>query len=263
MGLCNEKSVTYLRKLGYNVVRHPSADIKPLGLIGRQKGESIHLGPLNLLIVNPPGPLPGTTTDVPAADVNGQESSKLDFAIGVNILGALVSAMGGNLGVSVNYTNAEKVQFNYSGVLSDAVVPLAVGNYLREAPVDAQNLILKEYVLGNGDLYLITKVVKSKRFTATFEKKNGVGAKVDVPMIEGVVGGNIAVSTDAAKSWVVTFEGTTHLVFGFQCFHVAVEDGVLGLTAVKSGGVPLAVGQAGGDEPVLLGGPGMMDLGRF
>ena len=95
--LCSDKSTTFLRGLGYNVVRHPSADFTPLGLLGRQNGETIRLGPLNLLITNPPGPLPKVTADVVAADINGQATSKLDIGIGANILGTLIGAMRGAL----------------------------------------------------------------------------------------------------------------------------------------------------------------------
>jgi hypothetical protein len=56
MGLfCNDQSMTALSKLGYNVVRHPSANFRPLLLIGKQSGEFIQLGPLNQLITRREG----------------------------------------------------------------------------------------------------------------------------------------------------------------------------------------------------------------
>jgi hypothetical protein len=261
MGLCNDKSVKYLRGLGYNVVRHPNASLRPLDLIGVQNGASNYLGPLNLLITNPPGPAPAIKADVPAASINGQQSSKINIGVGVDILGSLIGAMGGgNLGAELSYTNARKIQFEYSGVVNDEAMPLEIGNYLRSGMVDAQNLILKQYVLGDGDLYVVTKTAKSKKFSVSFENSNGTAASVKVPVLQGVAGGSLSVSVDAQRSHVVNFEGQTPLVFGFQCFQVGVEDGELSLMSTAPGGVPLAVGSTGSGQPVILSGNGMLGL---
>jgi hypothetical protein len=258
--LCSDKSTTFLRGLGYNVVRHPAADFVPLGLIGRQNKEVIRLGPLNLLITNPPGPLPAVTSDVVAADINGQASSKLDIGIGANILGMLIGAMGGSLGLNVSYTNAQKVQFTYSDVLTDSVVPLEVGTYLRNGNVDSGNLILQQYVLGNGELFLVTKVAKSRRFAVSYEKKNETAATVDVPALQALTSANVKVTAGGTSNATITFEGPTHLGFGFQCFQVGVVDGVLSLTTVQAGAIAAAAA-GGGDKPALLGGAGLLRVG--
>lgn len=256
MGLCDDDSTRFLKGVGYNVVRHPNAEIKPLGLIGVQNKEPSYLGPLNLLITNPPGPLPAVQEDVPAADINGKTSSALKIGIGVNIIGSLIGAMGGNLGVRLDYTNARQVQFSYTAVLNDSAVPLEVGNYLRNAEVDAGNLLLEQYVLGNGELFLITKTAKSKKFSVTYERSTGVAAKVDLPVLQGLVGGDVKVEANGANNSVVTFEGKENLVFAFQCFRVGVRDGDLSLTSVKAGGAVFAV--SAGDRPVLLDAEGLI-----
>jgi hypothetical protein len=258
MGLCSDASVTYLKCAGYNVIRHPNAAIKPLDLIGIQNKEPLYLGPLNFLITNPPGALPPITPNIAAADINGKSSSTLKLGIGLNVLGSLIGAMGGNLGVTANYTNARQITFSYAGVLNDTVVPLAVGNYLKSADVDSGNLVLQQYVLGNGNLYLITKTAKSKKFTVQYEISNGVDAAVNVPVLNQMVGGNVTVNASGARSGSVSFEGTQDLVFAFQCFQVGVVDGVLSLTSVQAGGVYLSVDQTGGDKPAVLPSDGLL-----
>lgn len=255
---CSDQSTTFLRNLGYNVVRHPTADLAPLALIGRQSGEPIRLGPLNLLISNP-GTLPKITAGTTAADISGQTSAKIDIGIGANILGTLIGAMGGALGVNVSYTNAKKVQFTYLDVLTDAVVPLEVGSYLRNAEVDAENLILQEYVVGNGELFLVTKTAKSRRFTVTYEKKNETGAEVDLPALQALTSANVKVAASGQSNATITFEGSIPLAFGFQCFRVGVADGALSLTTVKAGAVAAAVGSSG-EKPELLNDAGMLRL---
>ena len=259
MGIfCSDNSMTHLAKLGYNVVRHPSANLKPLTLVGKQNGEFLQLGSLNQLITNAPGPLPPITPDEPGAGIQGQSSSKLDLGIGANILGGIIGAMGGNLGVNVSYTDARQIEFKYTDVTLDSVVPLSVGEYLRDGQVDADNLILQQYVLGNGELYVIIKVAKSKKFSVSYEKKNSTGAKVDVPALEALASANVKVSVDAANSSLITFDGPTPLSFAFQCLQVGVVDGLLSLTTVKAGAVTAAAGADLDDVPPPLGPGGLI-----
>ncbi len=260
MGACRDISVSFLKGSGYNVIRHPSAAIQPLDLIGVQGGEPLYLGPLNLLVTNPPGPLPAITRDTPAADINGKKSSTLKIGIGINILGNIIGAMGGNLGVRTDYTNARQIEFTYEDVLNDSVVPLEVGNYLRDADVDAGNVVLKQYVMGNGRLYLITKTAKSNKIGVSYELKSGVAASVDVPVVKGVAGGSVSVDTTHAAQGRLTFSGPQNLVFAFQAFQVGVTDGVLSLVSVKAGGVFLSLNEPGGETPAPIESDGLLDL---
>src|SRR6187402_270783 len=157
MGLfCSDPSTTFLRTLGFNTVRLPSASFRPFVLIGRQNRETQQLGLLSSLITSAPGPLPAITADVPAANISGKKTAKMDVSIGANILGTLVGAMGGNVGVNIGYTDARKVEFTYKDVTLDSAMPLDIGTYLRDGKVDAGNLILQQYVLGNGELFVVT-----------------------------------------------------------------------------------------------------------
>src|SRR5256885_15928672 len=99
MSICNDQSTTFLKKQGYNVVRHPNARIRPLDLIGRQQGESLYLGPLSGLIGNSADGLPNVEENVQSSDISGQTSSKMSIAIGANVLGNPIGAMGRTLGV--------------------------------------------------------------------------------------------------------------------------------------------------------------------
>jgi hypothetical protein len=259
MGLCTDKSTQFLRGLGYNVVRHPRANFRPLLLLGRQNKSTLDLGGLEQLITNPPGPVPPVTIDQPAAGINGQSSSEIKIGIGASILGSLIGAMGGTLGINVSYTDARKISFQYSDVLLDSVVPLSVGNYLRDAEVDAGNLILEQYVLGEGELFLVTTVAKSKKFTVTYERSSSTAATVNVPALQQLAGANVQVSLAAGSQHVVSFQGPTPLAFAFQCLRVGVDNGVLTLSQVPAGGVAAAVG-APPIVPELLNDAGLLDL---
>lgn len=124
MSICNDQSTQFLRRQGYNVVRHPNARIRPTDLVGTQGGETLYLGKLNQLIGESAEGLPSIEENVESAEISGQSSSKMTIAIGANVLGNLIGAMGGNLGVETSYTNAQRIEFSYSGVLNDLVIPL-------------------------------------------------------------------------------------------------------------------------------------------
>lgn len=261
---CKDNSLTYLAGLGYNVIRHPDATFAPLKLLGEQNGEFMVLGSLNQLITASTNPLPVITADQTASDVNGQKSSSLKLGVGANILGTLISALGGNLAASVDYTDAQELSFVYQDVLSDSVTALDAGAYLSGGHVDSDNLVLKQYVLGNGRLYLITKIVKSDKFTVKYSKKDGVDASVKVPVIQAAVGGSLTVGTASNASATVTFVGKRAMPFGFQCFQVGVKDGELSLVSTKAGSVFGLAPDGGTDSfpsPVILS-DGMLTVGK-
>jgi hypothetical protein len=239
---CSDPATTYLNSLGYNVVRHPQESIEPLGLIGRQGGVANYLGTIDQLIENPqPGTLPSTETDLVAADINGQSSSALKVAVGANILGSVIGAMGGNLGVDTSYTNARKMQFHFSGVLKDRATPASIGQYLRNQQVDGANPLFQQYIMGNGRLYVITEVVRTQKLTVQYERDAGVAAAVDIPAVQGLVGGSVSVTQQAAQSGTLSYSGTKYLTFGFRCFEIGVADGELSLVASPpSGGTALS-----------------------
>ena len=261
MGLCNDPSTRFLRKLGYNVVRHPQEGLGPLFLIGHQNKEFLTLGTLDQLITEPPAgvALPEIDEDRATGGIDGQESSAITLGVGLNLLNSVLSALGGGAALDASHTNARKVRFVYHDVLADFVLPLAVGDYLREAVVDAGNHVLKQYVLGNGRLYLITKTVKSRKFSVKYEGKGGTEARVDVPAIKRVVDVSGSVKAEQVRENEVAFEGEKHLAFGFQCFEVGVLEGELTLVNAKAGKQFVSADEEE-NEGVLLREDGLLHL---
>src|SRR5262249_40975958 len=150
-------------------------------------------------------------------------------------------------------------EFKYTDVTLDSVVPLDIGNYLRDGNVDAGNLILQQYVLGNGELFVVTKVARSQKFSVSYERKNSTGAKVDVPALQGLAGANVKATADRQTSPLITFDAPPPLGFAFQCFQVGVVDGQLSLPWVKAGAVTAATGPDLA-KPVNLAPAGMLDI---
>ena len=263
MGICTDKSTTYLRRLGYNVVRHPREGVRPLDLIGRQRDSVTYLGSIDKLITTPPGPLPEIKTDNAAAGISGQSSSKLALAVGLNVLGAVLSAFGAGVGATAKYKNAKTIQFIFGDVLTDYAVPLDIGNFLKNGEVDGENPILNQYVMGNGRLYVLTRTIKTNKFTVKAEGSGGAEVALDVPAIKEMLGGRVQVSAESDSAGTVTYEGEKYLTFGFECFEVGVAEGTLTMMSATAGSVALS-NEPGATtpraDPILLDPVGLLDL---
>ena len=87
---------------------------------------------------------------------------------------------------------------------------------------------------------------------------------MQVPVVQAAVGGSLTIGTAGASSAALTFQGTTAMPFGFQCFQVGVKNGELSLVSAKAGSV---FGLAAGDDdpsalsPVVLG-EGLLNVGK-
>lgn len=262
MGFCADEATTYLRGLGYNVVRHPRQDLRPLLLLGRQAGEVLVLGSVEGLTQGPGRGLPAVDVGQTAADINGRSTGKFSSALGLNILDSLLGALGAAGGVRAHYRGARSIQFTFTDVEVDRVDPLDVGDYLRDSEVDADNPILHEYILGNGELYVVTQTVKSNQLSVTAETNDGSGVRLDVPAIQDALGGRVAVSRQGQSSTAITYSGTKKLVFGFKCFTVGLLDGRISLVATRAGSLALALSSLSpaSGPPALLSRHGLVEI---
>ena len=258
MGLCHDNVTNYLAQLGYSVVRVPRENIVPLNLVGRDHGQ-MKLGTLDQLLMNPGKSLPVITTDQAAAHISGQKSSKLKIGIGINVLGNILGALAGTqVGINTAYQNAKTIQFEFTDVFLDTVEPLSIGQYLRDAQVDEGNPVLDRYVLGKGQLFVITEILKSASIIVKAEKSDGGNLSLDVPVIQQVAGGQLKTETSRASSGVVKYSGNEKLTFGFKSFRIGIEDGDFKLSAAAPNDIALAAGL--GTPEAVLGYSGLLEI---
>lgn len=254
MGICKDKYVTFLNQFGYNVIRHPRVGITPLTLIGRQSGTVALLGDLAQLIEKSSQPRPKVMTDLDAAPLKGQQSSALDAAIGLNLLGSFIGALDGNPALKGQYKSAKKITFQFDDVLCDRALPASIGEFLTNSVVNADSPLFEQYVMGNGDLFVITEVVKARSFTVSAEKNTGGELAVDVPVVKELLGGKISVNPSNASASAIQYGGEKFLAFGFTAFRLGVEEGKLTMFAEKArGGLALSPQGFGAPGGELLG----------
>jgi hypothetical protein len=263
-GKKKDPSMTYLNKLGYNVVRLPRTGIEPMDVIGRDETMQ-WLGSIDTIWTSAiPKPQPGPPK--PASAVNGQRSDALDLSVGLGILSNTLAAFGASApSLDVAYKSAHSVQFSYSNVTIVSVAPFVAGSYLAKGDLQSDNPAVRNYFLsGKATAYLIVEVLKSNSITVTATDSHGVAVGVDLPAIEGIVDAKIGVKPSNAANSTVTFTGPEAVTFGFAVQQIArVGDAWTLHGAAPSGDIAFAVPGIGGEQMAEAPTPTIFDPGPF
>jgi hypothetical protein len=214
---CSDPLVTFLKQYGYNVVRLPRADIKPLQMLSYQRMNLTWLGDLSsVLVAGENIPLPVVKENEKSAEFSGQQTSSLKFGIGLGILRILVSAMGGStVGLDTNYKQARHIRFQFRNVLRDKVALNELDEYLGDADINPFSRNATELLVAEK-VYVTNSTVKSTRFTVEATRSDGAALEVSADVIQDVVGANVNVSAETETKSRLTYEGKVPLVFGFE-----------------------------------------------
>ena len=238
---CKDQSVTYLKSKGYNVVRLPRADIKPLQVLIKKKDSFETLGSIeSVLVAGNNKAIPEIKIDENAAGISGQKTSNLSAGVALSILGSIITAMGGNLGMDVEYTNAKTINFEFEDVKSDSVDIIKLDMYLNDADIDPLSKQVSA-LLESDDIYIITSVIKSNKISVQGTKKDNSRLKVDIPVIKEIVGGKINIESSGDEASKVSYSGENMLVFGFKAIRLIYEDGKYSAFEKADEGTPLSI----------------------
>jgi len=220
---CSDPAISYLKGIGYNVIRLPRASFPPLTLLSRQNDDLTVVGDL-ATIVQPGAALPKIKKDVQAANVNGNRSGNLKLDVGLTILQGLIEALGGNkVGIDAGYGNSSTIQFEFTDVTNDFVERNALDIFLSEANLKPGPTV--GALLDADKVYAVVSILKSDKISVSAKDSNQASVKLDVPVIEKAVGANIAVSGGNDADKTVSYEGKSPVVFGFQAVQLIYDNG--------------------------------------
>jgi hypothetical protein len=245
------------------VFRFPRASAQPLELMHREGKDLTRLGMATDLVTAGAAPLPDVRRDAsPGIDIDGKETSKINVAIGVSILGSFIGALGGGkLGLDTAFSKARTVTFEYSGVMEDAIDVLALEKFVKAGRISPHIPSGTLEKLLDDEVYVVTAVLKTKKILVSAQGESGATVKVDVPIIRHAVGGNLAVDTAGEQQSRVAFEGAVPVAFAFQAVQLVFDDSGEFLTtqqlpageaAARSLSAPRGLHPPGGRGPVFL-----------
>jgi hypothetical protein len=246
--------VNALKSFGYNIVRLPKADIQPLLLLSKNGDNLDRLGTVTKLLT--PGETiaaPKITADVSAANLNGSRTGSMKIGLGLSILGNIIGAMGGNMGVEAQYQQAKSAVFEFQSVLQDQIDIVELDQYLGDADINPASVFVSK-LLDADKLYVVTATIKSSKFGFEAKTSSGAEVKVNVPVIQQVVGGNVTVGGDSATTSKLTYEGKIPLIFGFQAVQLFFDNGKYTALKPASGAMRAArtAVTSNGHEPELF-----------
>jgi len=223
---CGDPYVKSLRSLGYNVIRLPKADVRPLQLLAKKGGNLERIGELGtVLVAGSTIKLPVLSENVAAANVSGQRTAEIGVGLGLSLLGTIIGAMGGSkIGLDVAYKNTKSVTFEFTDVLSDSVQIAQLDQYLTDADLSPFSKHVGA-LLEADEIYVTTATIKSTQITVDGKSSSGTTVGVDVPAVQQLVGANVKVTSSGTGTSKLTYKGTIPLVFGFQAVRLFYEGG--------------------------------------
>jgi len=221
-----DQSITFLRQFGFTVLRRPRASAQPLDLMHLEGKDLSRLGDVTGLVVTGAKPVPSIERDAnPGIDIEGKETSKVNVSIGLSVLGSFIGALGGgNLGVTAAFSKARTVTFKYAGVLEDRIAVLDLEKYVCAGSIDPSVPPGTIDKLIDDEIYVTTAVLKTKKLVVSAQGDAGQSIGVDVPVIQGAIGGNVKVETGGSLAQAVSFEGTVPIVFGLQAVQLVFDE---------------------------------------
>jgi hypothetical protein len=247
-----------LKDFGYLPLRLPRADVQPLQLLDVSTKDFSLLGDLADAVGTGDGAaLPPIKADIATAgQIQGTKSSTVKLSIGLNILGNILGALtGNNLDVSAAYKNATTLTFEFADVKVSNVSIILLDKFLNLAKIDTVGKQIQDLMLG-GNAGVITAVARTNKYVVSAQNDHGVDVTADVPVIQGIAGGKLAVSTAGSKNEKVVFDGPTPVTFGVQAVRLGFTDGHI--SAID----PFAAGSGAvrGLEPTANGAPNIITI---
>jgi hypothetical protein len=245
MALCKDEITKHLKSFKYNTIYPPRASALPMEILVKHKGGLTRWGYLDDVFQSDES-LPHVAEDGDTLDIQGQIVGKHNISLGITILGSLISAAGGNLGIKAVYKTARTLKFQYEQVTRQFVKPVDLDAYIsRSAPVDA--LFTTAELLEDDRLFIFTSVLKARKVVVEADMSGGGCLAIEVPIIQQMVGGNVQVTPENNANTRVGYEGKIPVGFGFKAVKIDYDDGRFRLKPVPPGSVTAAAVIA--DEP--------------
>lgn len=226
MPLCSDPFVSYLKGIGYSALRLPRKNFHSLDVLADMGRDLTNIGPLNTIMMpEPETVVPKVSPDEPAANVSGESTADLSLGLGLTLLDGILGAMGGSkIGIDSAYKSAKSLTFSFSNVFENSVQISELDQFLGSSDVNPRSKGVLE-LLDANDVYVVTSTIKSREITVSAKSDDGADLRVEVPVIQEIVGANVKVAATSASSSGVTYTGNEDLVFGFQAIRLFFTDG--------------------------------------
>ncbi len=228
MRICKEKITDEIRDLfGANPLKVPEARILPLCMLEIIDNSPKYLGMFKFLVEGN-FEFDLAIHESPVAQISNVKTKKVDFSIGLNILGNFIKAFGmdpASIGASIK--GASKMAFAFGNVTRKYIDVLELGKILIENDLkgDSNNIIVSKIMKNkHAKLALITDTLMSTDFSLSIFKENETGASIDIPLIQDYLAKvNTKLKVSKTSDNEITFSGDTPLTYAFSCVEITLD----------------------------------------
>jgi len=205
----------------------PRGDIDFLHvLIDRGNGRYRPWGPLTKLVT---GRLPlrdalGPPEPQVAHDLSGQESGSVRLSAGLEILGAVLTALGVPVpGVDASFDSTRSLRFRFSRVTERFTTAADLGNALHGRRLRKSNLATK-LLTEKGTALIITSVLESPEVIVTADGTKGARASISLlPINKAIDAGDVELHAQLRRDRELVLTSQAPAVFGFRCLRLDVS----------------------------------------
>lgn len=211
----------------------PMNSIKPLHLVAHRGNRTMHLGPLEEVLV-PNGAAFGLEEqNAEVSNVNLNKTSTFSGELGFKLLEGILS--GFNLSIEpfkAVLTQEVEVTLDFQGTRRRAIHHTSLGTALRHRAIDLDHPSIKGLFKEKDGwlrfsnpmgMFVIGSVLESRQFSIHLNRKGSVGLELEAPVLGKLTDVGFKVQHDGAKTLGFSHEGDNYLVFAFACFELEMD----------------------------------------
>lgn len=208
-----------LTSLGYITVLNPSSEIKPLQLLVQSRGANV--SSLNASItdlfkprdVAPPVPSKNITL---VNQVQSNEILQLSAQTNFDFILGLLNRIKGK----VDFDRSSTVNIHFEALMKNIINVIALDAFINDAiPNEASRSFIQR--LKEGDVYVITEVIKTPSLTMSFSKGQQITADQHATFAIG--NGQVVMDTEKNTNKTLSYSGQEYLVIGIKACKIRYD----------------------------------------
>lgn len=224
MSLFSRATQSWLPDSDYLPVAMPTTDVYVLQVLAGDGQALRRYSRLdNVLVHSPDSGLPAIKPEAPVVDASGSVTRSTKIGLGLSVLSEILHALGAGAGVDLKVEAATGVEYGYANVNADSVDLADLDRWLVGADFDPRARTTSE-LLAAEEMYVVVATLKASAVTVQLLDANQKSIELDVPAVQGLVGGQLTVSASTSRSSRLTFHGSTALVVAAKAVRIQLDE---------------------------------------
>jgi hypothetical protein len=202
----------------------PTAGFGVLWILTRNAGVLRRFGLLSdVLLAQNALPADVVRHDEITANTAGTTSKSTKAGLSLGVVNTILTALGGKAELDLSATGVRSVEYAYTDVTADVVNLARLDAWLSTADLAPGGGRVADLLVAER-LYVVTASLKAAGVTSTMRGEKGAALKVDVPVVQQLVGAGVAVSGSSARTSELTFHGSVALTIAAKVAQLKVDE---------------------------------------